>query len=141
MCECKEASPFLNENRIKFIDLPDDLKLLILREKNAGNVELFSVNRWGSSTPKSIDFRYIYRVKPVTLTKDTIPWDQIKPEYKWAARDSLETLWVYTHKPVICGDRYWDCFAKGSAVRQIDLLSHVKAGTCDWKDSLQCREE
>ena len=77
---------------------------------------------------------YIIRKKPVPLTKPDIPWDAIKDEYKWVARDRSGAIWVYEEEPKsrsFAGE--WGGSGRttllGSAVR-------MDPGTCDWKDSL-----
>lgn len=77
--------------------------------------------------------RYQVRAVEKPKTKPSIDWSQIKPEYKWLARDEDDTAYVYIAKPVPSPQGTW--FAAG----EIGILNHMASyipGDCDWKDSL-----
>ena len=72
-----------------------------------------------------------YRVQ-LPVTKPSIDWSQIKPKYKWLARDSNGAPHVFAHEPECLVDQ-WDAH---SAFARVDSLVSYALGDCDWKDSL-----
>lgn len=66
-------------------------------------------------------------------TKPSIDWSQIKPEYKWLARDLTRDAFAYVNKP----GRYTTSWhAREGARARADSLVSYAPGDCDWKDSL-----
>lgn len=49
---------------------------------------------------------HVYRIKPKEHKKLDIPWQFIKPEYKWAVMDEDENVFLFEDEPTI-GDTYW----------------------------------
>ena len=96
--------------------------------------------RYTSLTAHSVTFRK----KSTPLTKPEIPWDAIKDEYKWAARDSSGKVWIYTSIPEVSPSfGSWDT-PLGRGPQIADFISRslkVDPGTCDWKDSLVQRPD
>lgn len=105
---------FLNESHTPFKDLTDEQKLLIIREKMKGNVEGYSEyeEKWyDDECLDEILFDNIYRTKPVAeAPKETpldLPWQFIKPEYKWAAMDKNKEIYLFEAEPHTEG-YYWN---------------------------------
>ena len=77
----------------------------------------------------------VYRV---AVTKPSIDWSHVAPQFKWMATDDSGETWLYDDHPEILG-KIWvfnglDCF-------EIDAFASFTPGTCDWKDSLVQRPE
>ena len=90
----------------------------------------FSEGRWVTATGATPDQwrSIVFRVKAVPLTKPSINWDHVLPEYKWLARDSGGVAWLYSNKP-----REPDT---NGTIAPVRAFSSYSPGTCDWKDSL-----
>jgi hypothetical protein len=86
---------------------------------------------WVSST---------YRVKPVPLTKPSIDWSHVAPQYKWLAQDENGRAWLYSDVAPYydVGNKYWSSDARPVGAR---AFSSFQLGTCNWKDSLVERPE
>lgn len=74
-----------------------------------------------------------YRTRPRQLV---IPWEVIKPEYKWAAMDANQRVVFYTEKPRAgvdswVTDCYWSC----------SLLLNINTTGIDWRESLTARPD
>jgi hypothetical protein len=83
-------------------------------------------------------FQYVvYRVKPQPLTKPSIDWSHVAPEFKWLSRDEDGTGWLHAEKPTLIA-RYW---APKKSFRRACVFASYRPGTCDWKDSLVERPE
>lgn len=128
---------FLNENKRKFIDLTDEEKLLIINEKIKGNVELIRAGNdmWSVAGISDITFNVIYRTKPTK--KLDIPWQFIKPEFKWAAIDENGDIFLHIDKPVL-GNSYWLNYAP---CKRINDTVNIDTTGVDWKTSLTQRPE
>lgn len=77
----------------------------------------------------------VYRIKP---TKPSIDWSHVHPRYKYLARDDYGGIYLYEEEPYKLS-RQWES-RRGDACRT-DNLSSVKAGDCDWQDSLVKRPD
>lgn len=75
----------------------------------------------------------IYRTKPRRLI---IPWEVIKPEYRWAAMDACGAIWVYESTPEII-DSSW---TSGDSLSCADALNIDTTGI-DWRESLVQRPD
>lgn len=128
---------FLNKNKRQFKDLTDEEKLLIINEKIKGNVELFRINPkvWSNAGKDSIAFYTVYRTKPTK--KLDIPWQFIKPEFKWAAIDENGDIFLHIDKPVL-GNSYWLNYAP---CKRINDTVNIDTTGVDWKTSLTQRPE
>lgn len=81
-----------------------------------------------------IDFDY--RIKPEPPpTPMNIPWEFIKPEYKWAAKDENGNICLYTERPRIDGNMWRGWFP----TQLYNKAFIIDPGTVRWKDSLQER--
>ena len=79
------------------------------------------------------------RKKPIPLTKPDIPWEFIKDEYKWAARDLNDEVFLFEHPPSCdraAGIWHHDDHRCPQSPVQISNILDFDPGTCDWKDSL-----
>ena len=127
---------FLNENKRQFKDLTDEEKLLIIEEKMKGNVEYTNGFGWNKASESNLKFGYIYRTKPKPTKKLDIPWQFIKPEFKWAAMDKNGEIYLYLEKPE-CKDGY---FYSINYMSLGDILNIDTTGV-DWKTSLTQRPD
>jgi hypothetical protein len=79
-----------------------------------------------------------YRIKEVPLTKPSINWEHVHPDFKWMATDEDNHTYLYTVCPYL--DEYlWD-FVGGQCTGAGYFTSFVP-GTCNWEDSLVERPE
>jgi hypothetical protein len=76
-----------------------------------------------------------YRVKSVPLTKPSINWAHVAPQYKWLAQDEDGRAWLYADVAPSYDvySKYWS--SPLEMVRAI-AFSSFQLGTCNWKDSL-----
>jgi len=77
-----------------------------------------------------------YRVKPVS--KPSINWDHVHPDYKWLATDADGTTFLYKEEP-IAGVGQWRGQSWGFV--RADTFASFIPGDCDWKESLVQRPE
>lgn len=75
----------------------------------------------------------------VALTKLSINWDQLHPDYNWIATDKDGRSFAYTEEPYNSG--YSWSHRSGSYSPELSVFASFKAGTCDWKDSLVQRPQ
>lgn len=73
-----------------------------------------------------------YRIKQVSPL--IIPWDAIKPEYKWAAKDGNGTIYLYQDKPY-AGTNTDKWFSQLS-YSFTNLLIIQDPDNIDWEDSV-----
>jgi hypothetical protein len=83
-----------------------------------------------------------YRVKDaVPLTKPSINWDHVHPDFKWIATDKDGQTYLFSECPYYRDDiDYWT-HRKDSRCIDASCWSSYVPGTCDWKDSLVKRPE
>lgn len=82
---------------------------------------------------------HTYRVKLQPLTKPSIDWSHVAPEYKWLARDGSGEGFLFTCKPRVVNSWRWSgCDGKLS---RASAFASYTSGTCDWRDSLVGRPE
>ncbi len=79
---------------------------------------------------------FTYRIAE---TQDSIDWTHIHPDYKWMVRNKNGYAFLYTEKPKISNNYSWR--SKKDDFTAVSSHASYKQGTCDWKDSLVCREE
>lgn len=80
--------------------------------------------------------RDVYRAKPAPVTKPSIDWSHVAPEWKWLAQNADGSAYIYKETPIVA-DSVW---VGGELIRVHHLASFVP-GTCDWRDSLVTRPE
>jgi len=79
-----------------------------------------------------------YRIKPTKLTKPSINWEHVAPEYVALAMDENGRCVLYKSMPTVReGDCVWH--AADLVHRYADTFASLEKGTCDWKDSLVLR--
>lgn len=78
------------------------------------------------------DSRYRVETVEAPQTKPSIDWAQIKPEYRWLARDLSGKCYVYETEPVM-GMSTWHT---NGPFTSVIALASCKPGDCDWTDSL-----
>ena len=87
---------------------------------------------WEPATSVSWNWGYCnYRV---ALTKPSINWDHVHPDYKWMATDQNGKVFLHTIKPHIDGE-YW----MGGLYAHTCSYASLVPGTCDWRASLVVR--
>lgn len=103
-------------------------------------VEVWCGGMWQiiQSSPVNPDFTY--RARPAPLTKPSIDWSHIAPEWKWLAVDGDGKAAIYTHEPYK-GKTMWDYPGYGSCIYVGGLFASYTPGTCDWTESLVQRPE
>ena len=104
----------------------------------AGNIEYWSSysKKWmiPGRAMGGIDFEAAYRTRQRQLV---IPWDVIKPEYKWASMDEDGGVWFFCEKPGIDGDdKYW-----GGCKDFCQSPLNIDTTGIDWRESLVQRPE
>lgn len=105
---------------------------------HGGPYEYYSLQGWfPASFAISLSPHLVFRVKPQPLTKPSIDWSHVAPEYKWLARDESGDAYVYSGQPC-AHDGIWKYVGK---YRMADPFASYTPGTCDWKDSLVERPE
>lgn len=84
-----------------------------------------------------------YRIAPEPIIPDTVPWEAIKPEYKWYAVDMNGSRWLYTTKPER-DEEGWHLpegqYSGGEYSANTDCLN-ITIGNQPWDKSLQQRPE
>ncbi len=73
-----------------------------------------------------------YRVK---LTKPSIDWEHVAPEYVALATDKSGYSYLFTKVPEATTNN-WET---GSLCKSAEVFQSFVKGTCDWKDSLVLR--
>lgn len=125
-----------NHEKKAFRDMTPEERSAIVEAFLRGDVEVMAPNmeswiavkNWFSISPENT-----YRTRPRQLV---IPWEHIKPEYKWAAMDEYEgNLYFYKVKPELSMESW-----NGGVVGLASALNIDTAGI-DWRESLTARPE
>lgn len=122
-----------NHEKKAFRDMTPEERSAIVEAHAAENAEILISGSWVEADNEVILPKYAYRTRPRQLV---IPWDHIKPEYKWAAMDESGSIWVYQSKPAASGSAWQS--QKG--LDGIDALNISTTGI-DWRESLTARPE
>lgn len=72
-----------------------------------------------------------YRIKQASPL--IIPWDAIKPEYKWVAKDSNGEVFFYKNKPILGAVDWSD---KSENIYYSEIINIQDPDNINWKDSL-----
>lgn len=121
-----------------FKDLTKEERSEIVEAISQGCAEMYSqYTGWQETDRDSVDFYTVYRIKPAK--KLNIPWEIIKPEYKWAAMDDNGKVCVFTTEPVT-GYGYWHNPDKCGNFESITALNIDTTGI-SWENSLTQRPE
>lgn len=121
-----------NQEKKAFRDMTPEERSAIVEALLHDAAEEIIANKW-KEPYSNVSFGGIYRTRPRQLV---IPWEHIKPEYKWAAMDQSGSVWVYEQKPEIevlgwAGEGILEC---------ADALIIDTTGI-DWRDSLVQRPD
>lgn len=100
----------------------------------------YYLNQWEEDELPSWNWAdYQYRIKPEIPQKQlVIPWEHIKPKYKWAAMDKDGELFVFVCSPKQENTLWWDQLEGGC--ESINVLN-IDTDGVDWKQSLIERPE
>lgn len=79
-----------------------------------------------------------YRIKPAK--KLHIPWEIIKPEYKWAAMDGNGVVFVYEEVPVKASG-WWNVRVNNGVASCISETLSIDTTGISWENSLTQRPE
>lgn len=121
-----------NENKIPFREMTAEDRSAIVEAwiNNCAEVWNCGKDEYQKAAKDLLSAGCIYRTKPRQLI---IPWDVIKPEYKWAAIgfDGAKSVAVFTHEPSISDDA-WNY---QSSMATVDALNIDTTGI-NWRESL-----
>lgn len=122
-----------NHERKAFRDMTPEERSGIVEAILAGNAEAYGAAKWQVSGPW-VAFDGIYRTRPRQLV---IPWEHIKPEYKWAAMDNDGAILFSTKEPKV-GVEVWLVSGESDVgIRSIN----INTTGIDWRESLTARPE
>jgi hypothetical protein len=109
---------------------------MLLRKMRGQPVEVRGVNSevFIPASTRAINTEREYRIP---VKKLNIPWEYIKPEYKFAAMDEGGKVFVYALEPILAGTTSWHSASEwwGLAPLTIDTDG------IDWRESLTKRPE
>lgn len=126
-----------NHERKAFKDMTPEERSAIVEALLAGRAEVFAAGKWMDKIDQWVGMSTIYRTRPRQLV---IPWDVIKPEYKWAAMDECGDVAIYDFKPVI-SEEEWLCGNNGYG-KSLELHAlNINTTGIDWRESLVQRPE
>lgn len=130
-----------NHEKKAFRDMTPEERSAIVEAKLRGDVQAFNdaeeAMQWRDAESGYIRLATIYRTRPRQLV---IPWEHIKPEYKWAAMDECGDVAVYDAKPVISDDA-WLCGMNGHGISFELHAININTAGIDWRESLTARPE
>lgn len=75
----------------------------------------------------------------IALTKPSINWDHVNPEYNYLTKDLDGTAWLYSSKPILRKIEWWPEIDDEIMAQEAFVFTSYKDGNCDWKESLTCR--
>lgn len=124
-----------NHERKAFKDMTPEERSAIVEAWLLKNAEYYSTaGEWEYEFGYELAYDAIYRTRPRQLV---IPWQHIKPEYKWAAMDMDCEIYFFKQKPRMDADQWLptDADAMQSCLLNIDTTG------IDWRESLVQRPE
>lgn len=80
----------------------------------------------------------VYRANPEIVTKPSIDWSHVAPEWRWMAQDKDQSVYLYRKKPIVWDD-VWD--TREVPLRITGVLTSLEPGNCHWRSSLVERPE
>lgn len=86
-----------NHEKKAFRDMTPEERSAIVEAILTDNAEAYGVAEWQTPSPW-VAFDGVYRTRPRQLV---IPWEHIKPEYKWAELQG-SIVWLYKQNPKTC---------------------------------------
>lgn len=119
-----------NHEKKAFRDLTPEERSAIVEALLCDEVEIFVGSGWIDKKEKALSFASTYRTRPRQLV---IPWEHIKPEYKWAAMDGDGCVFFYQDKPEIGAVGF------GSADYAFASALNIDTAGIDWRESLTQR--
>ena len=126
----------LENNKLPWCFLSEEMKEAFEKLKVSGEVHYLEFNgSWSNSTVQrwnGNDKSLVFRKKPEVKTKPVIPWDSVKEEFVWAARDENGEIWFYKEEPYVDSEM-WVADTTDNVSGEVLSLD---PGTCDWKESL-----
>jgi hypothetical protein len=123
-----------NHERKAFKDMTPEERSAIVEAWIDGGIDFLTDDKQWVDKIGPLGAYSICRTRPRQLV---IPWDVIKPEYKWAAMDEDGGVWFFGEKPDIDGDdKYW---GGGKGFCQSPL--NINTTGIDWRESLVQRPE
>lgn len=124
-----------NHEKKAFRDMTPEERSAIVEAWLKGDVEYYShaSDDWQEKGDSGLYGETVYRTRPRQLV---IPWEHIKPEYKWAAMDESGSIWVYAGKPQ-AGDSGWGYLGGLDGVGALN----INTTGIDWRESLTARPE
>lgn len=127
-----------NIEKKAFRDMTAEERSAVVEAKISGiGVEFFctGTKAWVESVGDAIAVSTAYRTKQRKLE---IPWEHIKPEFKWAAMDEDGAVYIYNNKPIMGRDGWdWD----EGALAGINNVLNIDTSGIDWRESLTQRHE
>lgn len=122
-----------NHERKAFRDMTTEERSAIVDALIAGDLEVDHGDGWRGNVA-TVHALYIYRTRPRQLV---IPWDLIRPEYKWAAMDDRGNVFAYEYKP--------EMLDTGFATKHLAAFTYlplnINTAGIDWRESLTERPE
>jgi hypothetical protein len=104
---------------------------------HGGPYEMFHGLGWMENGHYDFNSSITYRVKPAPLTKPSIDWSHVAPEFKWLARDQCGDTYLYAFKP----DAEVFVWVTEGVFCECKGFASYSPGTCAWRDSLVERPE
>jgi hypothetical protein len=107
---------------------------------HGGPYEFYTGRGVWAEFPDANGLSTIFRVKSVPLTKPSINWAHVAPQYKWLAQDEDGRACLYTDVAPSCYvcEKRWISPARTVGAKSFNSF---QLGTCNWKDSLVERPE
>jgi len=127
-----------NIEKKAFRDMTAEERGVIVESVISGNAEyLCDIGGWEDAGNALIALSGIYRTKPRKLL---IPWEYIKPEFKWAVIGfkGAQGVVLYTKEPCLIEDE--DAWCYQSSMETIGAMNIDTSGI-DWRESLTQRPE
>lgn len=122
-----------NHEKKAFRDMTPEERSAIVEELLIGGVDCLNTKgEWAHSMCDAVFAELIYRTRPRQFV---IPWEVIRPEYKWAAMDESGTVYLFGGKPKMFSDGFMADIACNTRALNIDTTG------IDWRESLTERPE
>lgn len=125
----------LNHDKVPFRDMTPEERSAIVEALMLGNCEYWSGECWCKHGTDAIFSYCIYRTKTRQLI---IPWEVIKPEYKWAAMTEHMDVILSSVCPLVTNGGYW--WWESGITALVEELN-INTDGIDWRESLVQRPE
>jgi len=123
-----------NEEKKAFRDLTPEERGEIVEALLIGGADCLNTKEeWVPSMCDAVFAELIYRTRPRQLV---IPWEVIRPEYKWAAMDECGDVWLHEELPVV-RRTIWEGMGKSASAYALN----IDTAGIDWRESLTERPE